>query len=102
MAIVLRPEERDLARINQAIRELIEGRMNGVGTVTLTPGATSTVVNFVNCSKDSHVFLSPLSANAAAALATTYINQIAQGSFTINHANTPTVNRIFSFLCIGG
>lgn len=104
MAIQLQPEERDLARFNQAIRELVEGRMNAVNQVTLTPGAALTTVDWPNCSKDSIVILFPRTANAAAAVPTTYIGltDIVQGGFTIRHANNAQVDKTFSFLCVGG
>ena len=35
----LSAEERDLARIVRAVRQLAEGRSNAVGTFTLTAGA---------------------------------------------------------------
>ncbi len=104
MAIQLRPEERDPQRIVDAIIQLVQGRMNAVGEVTLAAGAALTVVSWVNCSIDSRIFLMPKTANAAAALATTYIPDvdIVQGSFTIRHVNNAQVDKVFAFLCIGG
>lgn len=104
MAIHISERETDPVRINQAIRQLIQGRGDFVGDVTLAAGATTTVVSFPNCSSDSHVFLEPQTANAAAARATTYIKRvdIAQGMFTITHANAVSLDRTFSFACIGG
>lgn len=86
----------------QAILELIKGRGNFVGSVTLTANAAATVVSFENCSAASKVFLSPRTANAAAAVPTTYISAIAQGSFTITHANDAQVDKTFDFECVGG
>lgn len=104
MAINLVPTERDLFRIVQAIRELIQGRSNATLQVTLTPGATSTVVDAINCSKDSEVFFTPRTANAAAALATTYVavGNITQGGFTVTHANNAQTDRLFGVECRGG
>lgn len=87
-----------------AINQLVEGRGNNVGDVTLRAGFTTTVVDFQNCSLDCRVFLEPQTANAAAALATTYILRadILNGQFTITHANAGSIDRTFSFLCIGG
>ncbi len=104
MAIQIAPEERDLARFNQAIRQLVEGRMNAVGDLTLEVGAAVTVVPWPNCSTDSRIFLMPQTAAAAAEMTSTYISasEIVQGQFTVRHANNATVGRIFSFLCIGG
>lgn len=102
MAIQIRPEERDPQRFNDAIRQLVEGRGNNIGTVTLRAGQTTTTVSFPNCSKDCQVFLTPRTANAAAALPSTYISVVSQGSFTITHANAVSVDRTFGYLCIGG
>lgn len=104
MAIQLQPDDRDPARLNQAVRQLVEGRQNSVGDATLTAGATSTFVRFENCSKDCRVLLFPQTANAAAALATTYVTRAntTQGGFTITHASAGSTDRTFSFLCIGG
>lgn len=88
-------------RMVTAISQLAEGRSNAVGSVTLTAGATSTVVSFLNCSSESAVFLFPKTANAAAALATTYVGTVANKSFTVTHANDASTDRSFWFACIG-
>jgi hypothetical protein len=83
--------------INTAIRQLAEGSSNALSQVTLTPSATSTVVSDLLATVDSHVDLCPLTANAAAALATTYVSARTKGSFTLTHANAATANRTFSY-----
>jgi hypothetical protein len=93
--------ETALSRIVQAIRELFEGRSNAVGTVTLTAGAASTVVTSETCGDESVVVLSPLTANAAAALGTTSISVVTNGSFTIAHANNAQTDRSFGYVAIG-
>lgn len=104
MAQKLRRGERDPQRIVDAINELGDGRQNSVGDVTLRANQATTVVSFPNVSADSRVFLFPKTANAAAAIATTYIlaADILRGSFTITHANNAQADKTFSFLCIGG
>ena len=98
----IQESERDLYRIVQTIIS-IANKMNACGVITLAAGATSTVVTkdnsrgAVNVSKDDVITFSPMTANAAAALTTTYILQanVAQGSFTITHANAGTTDRTF-------
>jgi putative flippase GtrA len=102
MAIVLRTGETDLERFISAINELAEGRSHSTGRFTLTPGATTTVVPFQNCSASSEPQFSPRTANAAAAVPTTYISAIANGSFTLTHANNAQIDRTFGFTVIGG
>lgn len=103
MAIQLQPGERNPQRIVDAIRQLVEGRHNAGGTVTLTPGATTTVVSHPNCSKDSYVGLGAAqTANAAAALATTYVSSVDQGSFVLTHASAVSTDRRFFYSVQGG
>jgi hypothetical protein len=104
MAIQLQRGERDLQRIVDSIIQLNEGRGLNVGDVTLRASQTTTTVNFPNCSKDCRIFLFPQTANAAAALATTYVlkTNILQRSFIITHASNIQTDKNFSFLCIGG
>lgn len=75
--------------------ELIKGRANNFGEVTLTASATSTVVSDVRVKSSMVIFLSPRTATAATALATTYISAVADGSFTITHANTADADKNF-------
>lgn len=102
MAIQLQPGEKDIRRIVDSVRQLNDGRQNSVGTITLRPSQTTTTVTFENCSKECEVFLQARTANAAAAVPTTYISSILQGSFTITHANNVQADKTFGFLCIGG
>lgn len=104
MAIQLQRSERDLQRIVDAVRQLVEGRHNAGGTVTLTAAATSTTVSHVNCSVDSYVqvFGGAQTANAAAAVATSFISDVFQGGFTITHANNGQTDRTFFYTVTGG
>ena len=104
MAINLPQGERDLFRIVAAIRQLILGRNNATGDITLTAGATTTVVTGPNISGDGGVWLFPQTANAAGAVATTYVKRtdLIRGQFTITHANAATVDRSFYWVCLGG
>lgn len=102
MAINLVPTETNLFRIVQAIRQLIQGRSDAVLQVTLTANVTTTVVTAINCSKDSEVFLSPRTANAATALATTWVSSVGQSTFTLTHANNAQVDRTYGVFCVGG
>lgn len=91
--------ETNITRIVQGVRDLFQGRSNAMGEFTLTAGATSTVVSAPNCGEQSRISITPQTANAAGAVATTYIPQatVKPGQFTVTHANTGTTDRIFSY-----
>lgn len=101
--INLAPEETNIWRIVQAIIQLMQGRSNAVGEVTLRANQTTTVVTktvhraAVNVGADSEVFLTPRTANAAAALATTWVSAVGQGTFTITHASNAQIDKLFGF-----
>ena len=89
-------------RLVDALVQLVEGRHNAFGSLTLTPAATTTVVVHPNCGLESVVLLSPRTANAAAAVATTYVSLIERGQFTLTHANNAQVDRDFDYSVAGG
>src|SRR5258708_20662102 len=94
-------DEKDQTKINRAIQQIEQGRLNVGNICTLTPSATTTVVKAGNCGANSQVQLTAKTANAAAALATTYISAVSNGSFTITHANNAQTDRTFGFACLG-
>jgi len=88
-----------------AIRELIRGRSNAVTTITLTANAGTTTYVGPNVNENAEALLFPKTANAAAALATTYatISRIAGvPTVTITHANAASTDRTFALAILGG
>jgi hypothetical protein len=100
---VVSTQEKDLAKFALSIQQLAAGRSNATGTFTLTAGATSTAVTAPNCSINSVPLVSPTTANAAAEMGngTMYIGTIADGSFTVTHANNGQTDRTFRWVAIG-
>ena len=100
--IELQPGDTSIWRIVQAIIVLAR-KWNAQGQVTLTAGATTTVVDRLvapgatNVSLGDEVMLSPRTANAAAAIATSYISAVGQGTFTITHLNNAQVDKLFGW-----
>ena len=99
--LYISPNEQDQIKQNQAIRQLIEGRSNAVGIITLTANAASTAVTAVSCGPQSAVFLFPTTANAAAIVAATYVSAVASGSFTVTHTNSATADKTFYWVALG-
>lgn len=92
-----------LWNLTDAINGLIDGRPNVTGVVTLTANAASTVVTDNKFESGMAVLLQPKTANAAAALATTYITDAnkTKGAFTITHANDAQIDKVFAYVRIG-
>ena len=99
--IGLSSDEKNQQVINDAIRQLQQGRSNALVQATLTAGTTTTTVTAPNCGTGSAPLPIAMTANAAAALATMYCSTVNNGSFVINHANNGQVDRTFRFATIG-
>ena len=97
--IVLSPSETRIPRIVQAINQLLQGRANSGGTVTLRNGQTTTVVQAQNCSPSCSVFLTPQSAHAASMAPQPYVAKadILLGSFTVSHNDPHVSDATFGF-----
>jgi Fe-S cluster assembly iron-binding protein IscA len=88
--------------MTDAVNSVIRGGSNAVGEVTLTASATTTTVEVETIRAGCQVFLTPLTANAATAVATTYISEVIGGEFTITHGNAASTDRSFGYAFFGG
>jgi hypothetical protein len=95
--------ETDSKKIVLAVQQLAAGRSNATGMVTLATGAATTVVIDKNCAAGSTPLLTSTTANAAAEIGngTLYVSAVANGSFTIMHANSATTGRTFLYAFVG-
>jgi hypothetical protein len=95
--------ETDLKKIVLALQQLAAGRSNAVGSVTLATGSATTIVAAENCAPGSTPILTPASASAAAEIGngTMHVSAVANGSFTITHANSATPGRSFLYAILG-
>ena len=92
-------------QLAEGVNQALNGKLNSTGLVTLTANAASTVVTDFRIGNDSVILLMPLTANAATALATTYI--LTTGidplnvQFTITHANNAQTDKSFRYVVLG-
>ena len=93
----------DLTKINQALEQIDQGRLNCSGTFTLTANATSTTVEAPTVASGTPIHFSPMSADAAAAMATTFVlpSNVSAGQFIVSHASAASNDRTFSWVGIG-
>ena len=91
----------DPAQVANVVNNILTGKMNNTSVVTLTANAATTTLTDSRIGSNSVICLMPTTANAAAALATTYFNTFADGSCVINHANNAQVDKTFSLTITG-
>ena len=97
----LKPNELEPRKIASSINRIVEGRTDNYGSVTLTANDTTTTVTNQWASENSTIVLSPRTANAAAAVATTYVSSKLNGSFVLTHANNAQTDKTFDYAMIG-
>jgi hypothetical protein len=96
----LRLDNQYLRYLRESTNSAMRGKINCTGEFTLTANAASTAVTEKLCTANSVVLLMPKTANAAGAIATTYITP-ASGSFTVTHANNAQTDKDFRYVVIG-
>ena len=87
--------------IIKTVQQLIQGRTNATGAVTLTTSSTTTVVLDANVAPGDVILLSPLNADAAAEVPTLYVAATDKGTFTLTHTSAGTT-RTFGYKVAGG
>jgi hypothetical protein len=89
------------ARLADAINNILRGKLNNTGTITLTESSATSTLTDVRIGINSVITLQPTTANAAAELATLYFGAASDGTVTIHHANNAQTDRTFLYAIIG-
>lgn len=99
----LPPQTQDERQTALVINQVLDGKLNCVGTFTATAGAATTAISDFRCGLDSVILLMPITANAALEIGngTIYVSATAKQSFTVNHANNSQSDRSFRYILIG-
>ncbi len=93
-----------IRKIAYAVNNILNGKINAIGTVTFTANQATTVVQDKRMGLSTNVLLTPLTANAATeyGAGSWYISAQTEGtSFTITHVNSATTGRDFRYTLIG-
>jgi hypothetical protein len=87
----------------QAINSLRDGRINSVGTVTLSASTTTTTLSDRRIGPDSYIGLRAKTdtARTAAASGYPYPSAQAKGSATLTHDSQSDTDRTFTFVVLG-
>ena len=94
--------------INEQVRKIVltvnniaRGKTNNTGSVTLTANAASTTLSDIRIGINSVITLQPTTANAATAIASTYLSSPVDSAVTINHTNNAQTDRTFKYVING-
>ena len=94
----------DLRDVASILNNVLKGKLNCVGDLTLNTGTSSTSVTDINCGADSFIYFMPTTSAAAVELATgnVYVSSRDTQTFTVEHGTSGTASsRTFVYLVIG-
>lgn len=93
----------DGREIALVVNNILDGKLNSTGSVTLTASAASTAVTDERAGYDSVILFMPTTANAASEQAAggMYVSSRGKQTFTITHANNAQSDRTFEYIIIG-
>lgn len=91
-------------RVAQKVNQILDGKTNNTGSVTLTASTTTTTVTDRRVGVESVILFMPTTANASAEIGAggMYVStQTAGTSFVITHANNAQTDRTFRYIIVG-
>ena len=99
----LPPEATSGREISQVVNNILDGKLNSTGSVTLTASAATTAVTDFRAGNESVILFMPTTANAAAEQAAGgfYVSSRGKQTFTLSHANNTQTDRTFDYIVIG-
>lgn len=88
--------------ISEVVNNLVEGKSNNTGTVTLAvSSATTTTLYDERIGYDSVIVFMPTTANAASAMTNLYVSAKTQGSATLTHSANTSADKTYGYIVVG-
>lgn len=99
---VYQPDEtRHRRQIADWAAQVNQGKIQNVGTVTLSTGAVTTTVMDARVGINSFIGFMPTTAQALSAQASLRVSAQSAGGFTITHASSAAADKIFRYSVLG-
>ena len=98
----LPPMGGDQRAVAEVVRNIMDGKTNNTGEITLSAGgATTTTLNDERIGYGSAIIFTPLTVNAAGFVGSMYISARNKGSAVIAHPSNTLSDRKFSYVVVG-
>ncbi len=93
-------------RITNSVYEIMQGKTDNTGSITLTANSATTTLTEApgRIGQNTVILFMPTTANAASAMTNLYVSarSVANNTFTLTHTNNAQTDRIFNYVLIGG
>ena len=91
----------DPRQVAEIVNNLVEGKSNNSGTITLAAGsATTTTISDERIGYNSIILLMPTTANAASSLTNVYVSARSQGSATLTHSANTNTDKTYGYIIV--
>jgi hypothetical protein len=88
--------------ISEVVNNLVEGKSNNTGTITLAvASATTTTLTDERIGYDSVIVFMPRTANAASAMTNLYVSARTKGSATLTHSANTSADKTYGYIVVG-
>ena len=85
-----------------AVNNALQGKINSIGSVTLTASSTTTTLTDPRIGGESIVLLMPTTAHAATAyVAGIWFSNVTRGAIVLNHTNSINADQRFTYIILG-
>lgn len=97
----LPPQGGDARQVAEVVNQMMDGKTNNTGTVTLRASQTTTTLNDLRIGVKSVILFMPTTANAAGALSGLYVSARGNQTATLTHASNAQTDKTFDYCVIG-
>jgi hypothetical protein len=98
----LNPTGAEPREISEVANNILNGKTNNTGTITLNAGsATTTTIYDERIGYNSIIHLMPTTANAAAAFTGVYVSNRAKGNATLTHSANTNTDKTYGYIIVG-
>jgi hypothetical protein len=88
--------------ISEVVNNLVEGKSNNTGTITLAvASATTTTLTDERIGYDSVIVFMPRTSNAASAMTNLYVSARTKGSATLTHSANTSADKTYGYIVVG-
>ena len=90
-----------LRLVSSTLNNVMDGKLNSTGTITLTASATSTTLTDARIGGDSVIVFMPITANGKTAENNLFVSARQSGQATLTHASSSNNDQNFAYIIIG-
>lgn len=96
-------DENYIRKLVRVVNQIMRGKTNNTGEVTLDTTTTATVVADINVGAESFISFMPTTANAALEVSSgsMYVSTVGDQTFTVTHDSNTTADRTFIYTVVG-